>query len=194
MATLKKTGAGIAGIIGVIVLTVFSMEGGFVDNANDPGGATMYGITEKVARANGYSGPMKDLPKELASDIYSREYVYGPGYDKIIAEIPAVGHKLVDAGVNLGTKVETKNFQKALNSLNGGKTPNIIVDGQIGPTTINALKQLETRLGPEKTCVLLIRLLDGQQAVHYMELTNLKMFTVGWVDHRIGNVNCDTVY
>jgi lysozyme family protein len=194
MATLKKTGAGLAGIIGVIILSVFSFEGGFTDNPSDPGGVTMYGITEKVARANGYKGPMKELSKELASDIYSREYVYGPGYDKIIAEVPAIGHKLVDASVNLGTKVETKFFQKALNSLNGGKTPNIAVDGQIGQSTINALKQLETRLGPQKACVLLIRLLDGQQAVHYMELTNLKMFTVGWTDYRIGNVNCDTVY
>lgn len=192
--SIKKIGSGVVGVIGAIVLTVFTMEGGFVDHPSDPGGATMYGITEKVARANGYEGPMKELPKELASEIYTREYVYSPGFDKVIAVIPAVGHKLVDAGVNLGTAKEAKSLQKAINALNGGKVPDIKEDGVIGISTITAIQQLQKRLGVHKTCVLLIRLLDAQQAVHYMELKRLRMFTVGWVDHRIGNVSCDTVY
>lgn len=189
-----KKSLGVAGVIATIVLSVFTMEGGFVDHPNDPGGATMYGITEKVARANGYEGAMKDLPKELASEIYTREYVQSPGFDKIIAVIPAVGHKLVDSGVNLGTVKQAKSLQKAINALNGGKTPDIKEDGVIGTSTVNALQQLQKRLGTHKTCVLLIRLLDAQQAVHYMELKRLRMFTVGWIDHRIGNVSCDTIY
>lgn len=192
--SIKKIGSGVAGVIGAIVLTVFTLEGGFVDHPNDPGGATMYGVTEKVARANGYTGPMKELPKELASDIYTREYVYNPGFDKVIAVIPAVGHKLVDSGVNLGTIKQAKSLQKAINALSGGKVPDIKEDGVIGISTITAIQQLQKRLGVHKTCVLLIRLLDAQQAVHYMELKRLRMFTVGWVDHRIGNVSCDTVY
>ena len=31
-------------------------EGGFSNHPDDPGGATMYGVTEAVARANGYTG------------------------------------------------------------------------------------------------------------------------------------------
>ena len=31
-------------------------EGGFVDHPKDPGGSTRYGITQRVARANGYEG------------------------------------------------------------------------------------------------------------------------------------------
>lgn len=188
-AVTKVTGA-----ISAIVLSVFVMEGGFSDHPSDPGGATMYGITERVARSNGYTGKMSELPKELAADIYSKEYVYAPGLHKVIEVMPAVGHKLVDAGVNLGTKQEIIYFQRALNSLNGGKIPDIKEDGSIGPATLSALTQLETRLGTKKTCTLLIRLLDGQQAVHYMELKRLRVFTVGWVDHRIGNVTCDNTY
>ena len=191
---LHKKITGVTGIIGAIVLAVFTMEGGFVDHPSDPGGATMYGITEKVARANGYTGSMKDLPKELASEIYTREYIYKPGFDKIIALSPAIGHELVDAGVNIGTTTEIKFFQRALNSLNGGKTPDIKEDGVMGPSTISAVVQLQKRLGEHKACVLLLRLLDAQQAVHYMELKRLRVFTVGWIDHRIGNVNCDTTY
>ena len=44
-------------------------EGGYVNNPADRGGATKYGITEAVARQNGYKGHMKDLPESLARDI-----------------------------------------------------------------------------------------------------------------------------
>ncbi|WP_083579019.1 glycosyl hydrolase 108 family protein [Tardibacter chloracetimidivorans] len=40
-------------------------EGGYVNNPNDTGGETNWGITRGVAVANGYSGPMKDLPLAL---------------------------------------------------------------------------------------------------------------------------------
>src|ERR1700739_3084807 len=49
-------------------------EGGFVDNPADPGGATRYGITERTARANGYTGDMRDFPIELAKTIAKASY------------------------------------------------------------------------------------------------------------------------
>ncbi len=47
-------------------------EGGYVNNPADRGGATKYGITEAVARANGYKGNMKDLPLDVAKSIYRK--------------------------------------------------------------------------------------------------------------------------
>ena len=44
-------------------------EGGYSNNPKDPGGETMWGITARVARAWGYSGPMKSLPRETAKQI-----------------------------------------------------------------------------------------------------------------------------
>ncbi len=41
-------------------------EGGYVTTPADRGGATKYGITEAVARANGFKGNMQDLPLDVA--------------------------------------------------------------------------------------------------------------------------------
>ena len=51
-----------------------SLEGGYSNHAADRGGATDYGITEAVARENGYTGSMKDLPLSTAKEIYERRY------------------------------------------------------------------------------------------------------------------------
>lgn len=36
-------------------------EGGYVNNPNDPGGETMWGVTKAVARQYGYTGSMRQL-------------------------------------------------------------------------------------------------------------------------------------
>lgn len=47
-------------------------EGGYVNDPTDRGGATKYGITEAVARANGFKGNMRDLPLDTAKAIYKK--------------------------------------------------------------------------------------------------------------------------
>lgn len=56
--------------------TLIGHEGGFSDRdkAADPGGKTMYGITERVARAWGYQGDMRALPFATAKAIAKQEY------------------------------------------------------------------------------------------------------------------------
>lgn len=53
---------------------VLESEGRFSDDAQDPGGATRYGIDQATARRNGYVGPMAQLPLEVAKAIYRKEY------------------------------------------------------------------------------------------------------------------------
>ena len=52
-----------------LVERVIDREGGYVNNAADKGGPTNFGITEAVARAQGYRGSMRSLRREEAVDI-----------------------------------------------------------------------------------------------------------------------------
>ena len=172
-----------------IVAGVFAMEGGYVNNPDDPGGETNHGVTVGVARSHGYAGLMRDLPKGLAQEIYVRDYVERPNFHRVVAMSPAVGTKLVDAGVNAGTSRASRWFQVALNHLSRGGQDyaQVAVDGQIGAQSIAAYRALENKRGRVKACELAVKLIDAQQGTHYMSL-NKPMFIVGWADHRLGNV------
>jgi len=179
-----------SGLAGIIISAVVILEGGYVNDPLDPGGETNYGITEQVARNYGYLGSMIDLPRETAEAIYIENYVNKPSYNLVLEYSPAVAHKLIDAGVNTGPYRSSLWFQRALNSLNRGGLDyaNIKADGVIGPATMRAYAALEQKRGAVKACELVIKLVDAQQASHYMGLNNLPQYTVGWIDNRIGNV------
>lgn len=191
MKTQTKVVGGTVGVIAAgIIAAVLGLEGGYVDNPKDPGGKTNHGVTERVARSHGYEGHMRDLTKDAATSIYFEDYIKAPGYDKVIELSPAVAEKLVDAGVNAGPGRSSRWFQESLNTLNrGGKDyPAISTDGKVGVGTINAYKSLVKVRGNVRACELIIKSVDARQYAHYASLTNLSDFTVGWVDHRIGNV------
>jgi lysozyme family protein len=46
-----------------LVDALIEREGGYVRHPADRGGPTCFGITEAVARAHGYAGPMRQLPR-----------------------------------------------------------------------------------------------------------------------------------
>lgn len=112
---------------------VLKEEGGYVDDPNDPGGATKYGITERVARANGYLGHMMDLPLAKAKAIYRKDY-----WDKCRCdELPAsIRLPMFDAAVNSGPRVSIKWLQKVLG---------VEEDGQFGPITMDSVNAIPRR-------------------------------------------------
>lgn len=189
----NKIWSGLGALVIATVAGVFAIEGGYVHDLNDAGGETNHGITEQVARDYGYLGAMRDLPKGIAQDIYIRNYIEQPKFDRVLALSPAVGTKLVDAGVNAGPGRASVWFQQALNDLSrGGRDyPVIGVDGAIGSQTLNAYKALEKRRGRTKACELTLKALDSYQSQHYLKLAQGKAnssFIVGWLDNRVGNV------
>ena len=118
-------------------------EGGYVNHPDDRGGPTRYGITEAVARAHGYGGPIRALPVEEARAIYRRIYWLRPGFEKIATRAPAIAAELFDTGVNMGPAVAVTFLQRALTALNRGGTdyPDLTPDGRVGPATARALER-----------------------------------------------------
>ena len=106
-------------------------EGGFVDHPSDPGGATRYGITQRVARANGYLGDMETFPLSEAKRIARKDY-----WDAVRAdEMPdAVRYDLFDAAYNSGPAQAIKWLQRASGAAD---------DGIIGPKTILAVRMAD---------------------------------------------------
>lgn len=190
MAVSKKTIGGTSAAIGAIVAAIFAVEGGYVNDPRDPGGETNHGITLATAQAAGYTGKMRDLDLNTATNIYISNYINKPGFGEVITLSPAVGQKLVDAGVNAGPARSSTWFQQGLNSLNRGGVDyaKISVDGKIGKGTIAAYTSLVNKRGKIKACEMMIKLVDAQQVTHYTSLTNLSQYTPGWIDARIGNV------
>lgn len=170
---------------------ILEREGGFVDHKSDPGGATNWGITERVARANGYKGDMRQLPKATAREIYLREYVVKPGFLPIAEIDPIVAEEVIDSGVNAGQRRAALWFQQSLNVLNRRQKDyaDVVEDGRVGPNTIAAYRALIRKRGMVMAGRLMLRSLNGLQFMHYYNLakggTKFEDFFVGWVDGRI---------
>lgn len=169
---------------------VIGREGGYTNNPADPGGPTMWGITERVARANGYTGPMNALPRQKAKDIYFSQYVTKPGFAAVMALSPSVAEELVDTGVNMGTAVAAIFFQRALNALNNQTTyyADLMVDGDVGPATIAAFKAYLAKRGPAGHGVMLkaLNVLQGERYIRIAEGRSASEgFLYGWLANRV---------
>lgn len=165
-------------------------EGGYSDNPNDTGGKTMWGITEAVARRNGYTGDMRAIPRSTAVSIYRTEYAVKPGFVAVSEINSAVGEELFDTGVNMGPSIPARWLQQCLNGLNnGGKLyADIAEDGQIGPATLGALRLYMKARGADATPVLL-KALNCLQGARYIELARTRLanetFLFGWIKNRV---------
>lgn len=174
-----------------IIDEIILAEGGYSDNPDDSGGKTMYGITEKVARANGYGGDMRDLPIGFARTIYYQRYVVEPGFDRILLVSYPICAEMVDTGVNMGPATAAKFLQQTLNAFNqrGSLWPDLVVDGGIGRKTMEALAAyLKHRRGDDGERVLLVAL-NCLQGARYIELAQAdqknETHAYGWLRNRV---------
>lgn len=174
-----------------LIDAVIDREGRYVNHPADRGGATCWGITEAVARAQGYMGAMRDLPRGDAAAIYRRIYWLRPGFDQVARRAPAVAAELFDTGVNMGTGAATGFLQRALNALNRAARdyPDIALDRAIGPRTLSALDGFLDARGAAGETVLL-RAIEALQGERYIALAERRpsqeAFLYGWLANRIG--------
>lgn len=164
-----------------IIDATIKAEGGYVNDPLDNGGATKYGITERVARANGYAGSMRDLPLQTARDIYRSEYAVKPGFTAFPSHVAA---ELFDTGVNMGTSTAIKFLQRAVNALAGS---GLAVDGKMGPATRSAVTSY--LVSRSNASDILVKALNGLQCVRYIEIVEgnptQRRFINGWIANRV---------
>ncbi|WP_295078597.1 holin-associated N-acetylmuramidase [Tabrizicola sp.] len=118
---------------------IVAREGGFVNDPDDPGGATNHGVTIHTMRRLGIDvnrdtridvADVRALTRKQAVEIYLKHYYQGPG----IAALPEVLQASVfDMYVNAGGNA-VKILQRLLTDMGFPCDP----DGAIGPQTIRA--------------------------------------------------------
>jgi lysozyme family protein len=176
-----------------LVDSVIDREGRYVNHQSDRGGPTCWGITQAVARANGYEGDMRSMPRELAVTIYRSIYWQAPRFDQVAKRAPMIAAECFDTGVNMGTATASGFLQRALNALNRSARdyPDVVLDRQIGPRTLSALDgYLSTRGDAAET--ILLRAMEALQGERYIALAenrpSQEAFLYGWLANRLGNV------
>lgn len=173
-----------------ILDALIDREGGHVIDARDRGGETIFGITIATARANGWTGPMQNMSRAFAKDIYRRQYVSATRFDDVAAISDPIGAELIDTGVNMGPGVAARFLQRALNALNANGTAyaDLAVDGEVGDGTINALRKFLAQRGAEGERVLLSAL-NALQGERYIALAEAhaanEAFVYGWLRTRV---------
>lgn len=169
---------------------ILGIEGGFVDDPADSGGATRWGVTERVARRHKYLGRMQDLPRETALLILYSEFYLDPGYAEIYRIEPAIAEELVEFGINCGPATASLALQEGLNDLNdqGRLYSDIAEDGAAGKQTREALLAYLRHRKVEGVKILL-RDINCRQHHYYSKLVRRRpkdeRFFYGWVKERV---------
>lgn len=151
-------------------------EGGFSDDAHDPGGKTMYGVTQPPY--NEYRllkkqppQPVVNITKDEAIDLYRLLYWQRAGCDHMPEKLACA---VFDWAVNSGVGNAVKDLQQCL-----GAT----ADGAIGPATLNGIETAISIRGEDALVndYLNKRLLDYKQDKNYAH------FGQGW-ENRVKNL------
>ena len=156
-------------------------EGGYVNDPNDPGGATRFGISQRSYPAE----DIKALTLERARFLYQRDYWDAYHLGRI--ENQVIANKAFDMLVNMRPRAAVRVLQKAVNYLTS-RSKEIKVDGKLGPKTLKAINWV-ARTGDGAHRLLLA--LRGYHFTHYAKLvasknTRYETFARGWLERALG--------
>lgn len=145
---------------------VLSHEGGYVNDEDDRGGETKYGISKRQ-----YPDlDIASLTIEDAKRIYHADYWVPGRYEEIIDQ--AVATKAFDLAVNMGPKSAHKCLQRAVRACGIA----LKEDGAIGPRTLLAINTVDEAM--------LLGALRSEAYGHYQKLVakndRLEKFREGW--------------
>lgn len=164
----------------IILDEVFRHEGGYVDNAMDPGGATNMGITRKTLARWRKIVPytklpkteVKNLTKAEAAKIYDKEY-----WSKVRGDLlpSGIDCSVMDFGVNSGPSRSIKTLQQCLG---------VSADGVIGPNTLAAVKRADAKQ--------VIQEFNDRRMAFLQGLSTFRTFGNGWT-RRVSSVRATSL-
>ena len=123
-----------------IAREIVEREGGFVNDPNDLGGATNWGVTQKTLRkVRGAASiqDVKNLTQDEAVEIYLEYYFYKRKINKLPEPLQET---VFDMQVNSGI-----NAIKILQKISNKFGLKLKVDGYLGPKSIKAINDLHTK-------------------------------------------------
>jgi lysozyme family protein len=126
----------------------------------------MWGITKRVALANGYTGPMRDITQAQAKAIYLPLYWNAAHIDCLPDELR---FHVFDAAVNSGVGQSVRWLQRAVG---------VVDDGLVGPKTLGALSAVSGTVVAAR--------FTGHRLVFMTSLKTWPAFGRGWAN-RIAN-------
>lgn len=152
-------------------------EGGYVENRNDPGGATKYGISLRFLKQQGLDigdidgdgdidvADIKSLSPEAAAAIMKREFWDALNLDDIK---PLCALVVYDAAVNMGPSYARKMAQKALG---------VTADGVWGQVTKASLRVCDDK----KTAIAMCHIRRARYHELVKKNSKLSEFLKGWL-------------
>lgn len=158
-------------------------EGGYVNNKNDNGGETNYGITATIARRYGYQGKMRNIPFYVVKEIYYNEYWKKTNAANI--QNFNLAFLLFDFAVNSGVKNSCKKLQTAINKVSGS---NLVIDGIIGQKTINAIEKYTDNEHYHFYINKLEKTYIAEILNYYTSLSKFNIFGKGWINRIKNNI------
>ncbi len=143
-------------------------EGCFVNHPRDPGGATNFGITQRVfdryrRGIDRKPRPVREINQDEVRTIYANGYWIPAKCDSLPASLALV---VFDGSVNQGVRATARLLQVSAR---------VKVDGSVGPKTLAAIRALWAR-DPSG----LIVELCARRARRYAGTRNVKTFGLGW--------------
>lgn len=170
---------------------ILDIEGGFVNDPADPGGATKHGVSLRYAKGIGLDNDadgdtdiddIRLVTPEQARELFKEDFLYGPKIH-LLPEllIPPV----FDFAVNAGPGTAVSVLQRTLNLVRSvdpsiGFDP-LSEDGLIGRKTIQAARIAQAEMG-----AYLVNAYCEEREKHYQELVRrvpqFRRFIRGWVN------------
>lgn len=140
---------------------VVGTEGGYVNDPQDPGGETKYGISKRAYPLEN----IRALTLTRAKYLYRRDY-----WNPCCTSLPyALRYDMFDAAVNHGNRAAIRILQRAVGEYD---------DGILGPLTLQAVQTVE----PHR----LLARFNGYRLLAYIESDNWARYGRGWT-RRVAN-------